>query len=337
MMPAESFTDFLEDYGNLFPPQLLYQEGDDFAEWQGRFKAALDGLRSDLPERLPLEVEEVDEIREETHTRKVLRYRITEITVGVANLLVPHDLKPGEKRPGVMVLHGHAGYGMDSVSGVQGIDCQEALDRSYALSAVNDGYVVLAPAWWGWVGRNGHCEELRPGRDKCNVIQTAAMIYGVDVTDLHIQDGQAATDVLASRPEVDPDRLACIGNSYGGRTTMWLAVYEPRFKALVPSGCMNTARERCGNLKGCGIQWMTGMLRYGDVPEVFSLLAPTPMQLQAGKADGLINETDREKIAETVARAYELAGAADNFEYYLHEGGHILIWDAAKRFIDQHL
>ena len=30
-MPAESFIDFLEDYGKAHPPSLTYREGDDFS------------------------------------------------------------------------------------------------------------------------------------------------------------------------------------------------------------------------------------------------------------------------------------------------------------------
>ena len=33
-MPAESFIDFLEDYGKAHPPSLTYREGDDFRAWQ---------------------------------------------------------------------------------------------------------------------------------------------------------------------------------------------------------------------------------------------------------------------------------------------------------------
>ena len=53
-----------------------------------------------------------------------------------------------------------------------------------------------------------------------------------------------AIDALCNRPEVDATRIGCIGNSYGGRTTMWLTICDERIQACVPAGCMNTFRER---------------------------------------------------------------------------------------------
>ena len=135
--------------------------------------------------------------------------------------------------------------------------------------------MVLSPAWWGWHGRDGHVDRAG-GRDKCNVVQMAAGMYGLNVLSLHMQDAQAALDVLAARPEVDADRIGCLGNSYGGRTTMWFTILDERVKACVTSGCMNTFRERSLKLSSCGIQYLPGILAHGDVAELFSLIPPRP-------------------------------------------------------------
>ena len=165
----------------------------------------------------------------------------------------------------------------------------------------------------------------------------AASMYGINILDLHIQDGRAAIDVLASRPEVDDDRIGCIGNSYGGRTAMWLTVFDQRIKACVPAGCMNTFRERSLKLSSCGIQYLPGLLQYGDVPEVFSLIAPRPMQLQAGRRDPLITPADRDAILKTVQSAYRILNAESNFDYVLHPEGHLLSWGRAASFLKMHL
>jgi dienelactone hydrolase len=165
----------------------------------------------------------------------------------------------------------------------------------------------------------------------------AASMYGINILDLHIQDGRAAIDVLTSRPEVDDDRIGCIGNSYGGRTAMWLTVFDQRIKACVPAGCMNTFRERSLKLSSCGIQYLPGLLQYGDVPEVFSLIAPRPMQLQAGRHDPLITPVDRDAILKTVQSAYRILNAESNFDYVLHPDGHLLSWGRAASFLKMHL
>ena len=327
-----SFSEFLEAWGRAHPPATIYEKGEDFREWQLRFRERVESLRGPVPDRVEPAAEIVESAEADDHTRILLRIPVSELSTLPAYLLVPRGLSPGEQRPGVMALHGHARYGMDSVCRLR----EEDERRAYALLAVRAGYVVLAPAWWGWAGRDGHLDVIGE-RDKCNVIQMAAAMYGMNVIDLHVQDGQAALDVLAARPEVAPERLGCIGNSYGGRTTMWLTIFDERVRACVAAGCMNHFRERSLKLNSCGIQYPFGLLRYGDVPELFSLIAPRPMQLQVGEKDGLITPADRDAIAAVVRRAYRLLGAEGNFSYERHPEGHILLWDRAERFLKEHL
>lgn len=174
-------------------------------------------------------------------------------------------------------------------------------------------------------------------RDRCNVIQMAAHMYGINVLDLHIQDGQAAVDVLMTRPEVDSSRIGCMGNSYGGRTAMWLTIFEPRIKACVSSGAMNTFRERSLKLSSCAIQYLPGLLKYGDVPDLYGLIAPRPLQLQAGEHDTLITPDDRDRIERTVRTVYSELDAEAHFDYVLHPGGHLLVWELAEPFMCRHL
>jgi dienelactone hydrolase len=333
---AESFADFLDRYGVSHPPEMCYREGDDFTQWQARFRAKLSQLLGPLPERVEPDVQVLETVAENDHTRHLLQIPVNLFSTLVAYLLVPHHLPEGERCPGLLASHGHAPYGIDSLCGVRGMDEGDGDRRAYALFAVQSGYVVLVPAWWGWAGRDGHL-GLVGRRDKCNVVQMAASMYGLNVLSLHIQDAQAALDVLASRPEVDAARIGCFGNSYGGRTSMWFTIFDERIKACVASGCMNTFRERSLKLSSCGIQYLPGLLRYGDVPELFSLIPPRPMQLQAGEGDSLITPSDRDAIERTVRDAYQRLGAQGGFDYVLHKEGHLLLWEPARAFLDRHL
>ena len=336
MKTADSFIDLLDAYGSSHGPLLRYDGKEEFETWRRKFRNAVQTLRGPVPERVPLVVDVVETHEADDHVRHLLRIAVSEFSTLTAYLLVPTGADGGNPRAGLIASHGHVKYGIESISGVRGVDEGDGARRTYALDAVKAGYVVLAPAWWGWPGRDGHLDRVG-NRDRCNVIQNAASFYGLNVLDLHIQDGQAAVDALADRAEVDGDRIGCIGNSYGGRTTMWLTVFEDRIKACVPAGCMNTFRERSLKLSCCGIQFLPGILRYGDVPEAFSLIAPRPMQLQVGEGDGLITLEDRDAILETVRSAYGAAGAGENIDYVLHPDGHLLRWDLAEPFLAKHL
>ena len=331
-MKPESFRDLLDRWGRARPPKTLRREGEDFEAWQKRFRAALDALRGPLPERVPPEPEIVESTDCGGHARHLVRMKVSEVSTLVAWLLVPAGIKPGEKRPGMLVTHGHHPQGMDAMAGANGAEV-----RSYVTGMLEAGYVLLAPAWWGWAGRDGHLDLVGESRDKCNVIQMAAAMYGLNVLDLHVQDGRAALDILAARPEVDAGRLGVIGNSYGGRTAMWLAVFDERLRVCVSAGAMNTFRERSLKLGSCAIQYPPGLLEHGDVPELYSLIAPRALELQAGEGDGLITPADRDAIAAAVERSYRDAGAADKFKYVLHGEGHELLWPPAAPFLAKHL
>jgi dipeptidyl aminopeptidase/acylaminoacyl peptidase len=46
-------------------------------------------------------------------------------------------------------------------------------------------------------------------------------------------DIMAATDSVAARPDIDADRVAMMGGSYGGYMANWMAGHTDRFKAIV--------------------------------------------------------------------------------------------------------
>lgn len=118
---------------------------------------------------------------------------------------------------------------------------------------------------------------------------------------------------------------------------MWLTLFDERIKAAVPAGCMNTFRERSLKLSCCGIQYLPGILRYGDVADLFCLIAPRALQLQAGAQDGLITPADRDTIDASVRSAFEAAGAGEKYEFVLHPDGHFLKWDLAEPFLARNL
>lgn len=329
--PSKSFVDFLKKYGDAHKPGMTYRQGKDFRKWQQAFRQKIESLRGSIPGRVKPVMKILETTELSDHVRLLIHFPVTRFSELIAYLLIPKYLKKGEKRAGIIALHGHHTYGIETICGVRKTDYPP-----YALQAVLDGYVVLAPAWWGWPGRDGHVDRIG-NRDKCNVIQMAASMYGINVLDLHIQDGQAAIDILCSRPEVDAEKIGCIGNSYGGRTTMWLTIFDDRIKACVPAGCMNIFRERSLKLSSCAIQYLPGLLQYGDVPELFSLIAPRPMQLQAGEGDNLITSSDRDHIRKVVENAYQLSGVRKSVDYALHSGGHTFAWDLAAPFLRKHL
>ncbi len=61
------------------------------------------------------------------------------------------------------------------------------------------------------------------------------ILLGRNTAGYEIWDSMRALDYLQSRPEVDPKRLGCTGNSGGGTQTSQVMALEDRIKAAAPS------------------------------------------------------------------------------------------------------
>ena len=53
-------------------------------------------------------------------------------------------------------------------------------------------------------------------------------------------------------------------------------IETPCIKVCVIAGALNVMQERISKPYGCGAQIIPGLLKYGDVPEIGSLIAPRP-------------------------------------------------------------
>jgi uncharacterized protein len=116
------------------------------------------------------------------------------------DLMLPADIKPGERRAGIVLCHGY--------TGVRSIYLPEN-----ARVLAEAGYVVLSFDYKGWGDSDGAKTRLAP--------------YS------RVADVQAALTFMGARPEVDAARLGIYGTSYGGATVVFVAAIAPRVKCVV--------------------------------------------------------------------------------------------------------
>jgi hypothetical protein len=151
-----------------------------------------------------------------------------------------------------------------------------------------------------------------------------------------------AVDYLASRPEVQADKLGCYGHSMGSTHTWLVGPWEPRLKALVGNCCLPTyAAIHRYEMLHCFPNFIPGIYRYGDTPDIAGLIAPRPLHLNFGETDGGSPIDEVRRGVETIARAYQAQHAEGNFTHYIEPGaGHVLsdeMWKRTRDFFHQHL
>ena len=81
-------------------------------------------------------------------------------------------------------------------------------------------------------------EAIFPEKGGHTMIGLGCIPLGRNTARFEIWDGMRAIDYLQSRPEVDPQRIGCTGNSGGGTQTSYLMALDDRIRAAAPSCCL---------------------------------------------------------------------------------------------------
>jgi dienelactone hydrolase len=302
----------------------------DAEAWQRRRQHILANMQlvmGLLPERgrvVPLDVQVLQTEKLPKLTRQRILY-----TAGVgdrvpAYLLIPQGLRG--RAPGMLCLHG--------TSGPRGRTAGLGADYPrYTLELAERGYVTIAPDY-PLLGEN----QTDP----------AALGYASG-TMKGIWDHIRAVDLLQSLPEVDGERIGCIGVSLGGHNALFVGAMDTRLKVVVTSsGFDSFADYMGGNLSGwCQTRYMPRIASvYGkdpaklpfDFPEVLAAIAPRHLYIHAPQSDDNFRLDSVKRCAQAAATVYALFGAGDRLVAVYPPGGHGFPSEAredAYRLVDQ--
>ncbi len=150
-------------------------------------------------------------------------------------------------------------------------------------------------------------------------------------------DLMRCVDYLQSMPEVDGRRIGCAGLSLGGEMAMWLAAMDERIAATVSSGFLTTMDQMEKNHCLC---WkFDGLRELVDFADIYSLVAPRPLQCQ----NGMLEPPTQfyvplaRQAMEEVRMIYKDLGRPENVVLNIHEGGHVIDLPGLVYFFEKHL
>ncbi|MFI5378589.1 MAG: dienelactone hydrolase family protein [Tepidisphaerales bacterium] len=262
-------------------------------------------------------------------------YRLESVTYEVepgdavpAYVLTPDGVNANNPAPAVAVWHQHNGaYHLGKVepAGLAG-----AAMHHTGVVLAKQGYVVIRPDALCFGERQS--KQLKGG-DFERFEFLRYVVAGKCMAWKNILDMRRAIDYLCSRPEVRKDRIGCYGHSMGSTDTWLVGPWEPRLKCLVGNCCLPTyAAIHRTHLLHCFPNFIPGWFRYGDTPDIAGLIAPRRLHLNFGETDSGSPIQEVHEGVQTIARAYEAAGAKEQFTYYIEPGtGHILSEEMWKR------
>jgi dienelactone hydrolase len=244
-------------------------------------------------------------------------------------LLVPKDLKTGERRPVVVCQHGLEGRPTDVVNPRE----RTRYYNSFGAQLADRGYIVYAP------------QNPYIGGDKFRVLQRKANTLGWSLFSFIIRQHERTLDWLATLPFVDADRMAFYGLSYGGKTAMRVPAVLPRYCLSICSGDFNEWTWKNASIDYANSYMFSGeyeMPEFNLGPtlvyaEMAALIAPRPFMVERGHDDGVgIDEWVAYEYAK-VRRLYSRLGIPERTDIEFFAGGHAIHGQGTFAFLQKHL
>lgn len=244
-------------------------------------------------------------------------------------LLVPKDMKEGEKRPVVVCQHGLEGRPQDVCNPKE----RTRAYNSYGAQLADRGYIVYAP------------QNPYIGKDNFRVLQRKANPLGFSLFSFIVRQHERTLDWLAGLPFVDKERIAFYGLSYGGKTAMRVPALLPRYCLSICSGDFNEWTWKNVSVEFPGSYMFTGEYEMPEFnmgstivyAEMAALIAPRPFMVERGHDDGVgIDEWVAYEFAK-VRRLYTKLGIPDKTTIEFFDGGHVINGKGSFEFLDRHL
>jgi dienelactone hydrolase len=247
------------------------------------------------------------------------------------------------KAPAILFCHRHGGH--------YDLGKEELFETNHLPEVVGPalasrGYVVLCIDAYCFGERNGRGPDGAKERGTEGEWSAAKfqLWAGRSLWGMIVRDDLMALDYLASRPEVDAERIGVTGMSMGATRSWWLMALDDRIKTGVPVCCLTRGRNLIDNglLSAHGIYYFVpGILTHFDAEAIVALIAPRPVFFQDGDEDPNAPVDGVRAIQAAVRPAYDLFGQATNFQSVIYPGqAHLYtpeMWAKTEAWLDGHL
>jgi len=243
-------------------------------------------------------------------------------------LLVPKDIKPGERRPVVVCQHGLEGRPQKVVD-----PKVESPYHSFGAKLADQGLVVYAP------------QNPYIGGEKFRLLQRKANPLGKSLYAIIVRQHEQTLEWLSQLPFVDPQRIAFYGLSYGGKTAMRIPALLDRYCLSICSGDFNEWIWKNTSTTSSYSYMFTGeyeMFEFDlgntfNYAEMAGLIAPRPFMVERGHRDGVAPDEWVAYEYAKVRRLYTFLGIPDRTAIEYFDGPHEIHGVGTFRFLQRHL
>jgi dienelactone hydrolase len=293
--------------------------------WQRSLKAKLIELVGGFPDvRAPLQFQSVETRKFPEYLRETFVFTSRPGVAVSGYLLTPFNVKP--RFAPVICIPGH-GYGVDDIVGIDehGADrtTKAGYQHDFAIQVVEHGLAAVAIEPMGFGCRRDAANMQKgPNQTSCQPSAGAALLFGETMIGWRVWDVMRTIDWIATRPELDGNRIGCLGISGGGECTQFAAALDTRIKAAFISGYLNTYRDSIMSISHCIDNYVPGILNWAESYDVAGLIAPRFLFSEGGDKDPIFPIAATRASFAKVQKVYEVFGAPDHARQEIFSGDH---------------
>jgi dienelactone hydrolase len=236
-------------------------------------------------------------------------------------------VKTSSKLPVVLAVHGH-GYGSKEIVGLHPSGMENLGDpgihKNFAIELVRKGMIVVAPELIGFgdLKLEGDQTAGTPTDNSCFPLASQLLLLGKTLAGLRIFECSRILDYINSLDEADNNRIGCMGLSGGGLVAAYTAALDDRIKATVISGYTNRFYGSIMSRRHCLDNYIPGILKYAEMPELIGLIAPRKLFIEAGNRDHLFPLAEVKVAFNRLQEIYQSFDAETALSADFFSGGH---------------
>jgi dienelactone hydrolase len=244
-------------------------------------------------------------------------------------LLLPGNLRPGERRPVVVCQHGSGGRPQDLIKPTQ-VSAEHYYHR-FGAALADHGFIVYCP------------QNMYIGHE-FQRLQRLANPLKLSLFSFILSQNERTLDWLTTLPNVDPARIGYYGLSYGGKTAARIPPLLERYALSVVSADFNEGvRSICSDTTASFLfdeEYSIMTFNLGNTAnysELANLMTPRPYMVERAHDDGVSTDSWTAYEFAKVRYHYDKLGLYDRARIEYFSGDHTLHGVGTFAFVHQFL
>ncbi len=235
--------------------------------------------------------------------------------------------------PGILCCPGHGQNGLRDL-----VFDRKSYQRAIAVRLAEAGFASVAVEKIDC----GYLSRSAPTGNDEKAITTFRLGLGKDTTRaIQLKATVAATEILATHPRVDENRIGATGVSLGGWLAIQTGLLSDRIQAAAEYATKSVflgddvaPAQFVGVGDICHI--VPGSFRLGDRNILMFPFAPRPLLSgHGGPTDRNSHREHQQYYTKVHMAQYKALGKPENFRYHMHDGGHSIHPETVIAFFDE--